>query len=75
MDAASGDVLLRVFQTREELLKEISRCETRVVDLESALKQQGLVTLALIGRLMEERGRVYTAQRDRERDFTICKKL
>uniref|UniRef100_A0A3Q3WIB9 Janus kinase and microtubule-interacting protein C-terminal domain-containing protein n=1 Tax=Mola mola TaxID=94237 RepID=A0A3Q3WIB9_MOLML len=29
-------------KTREQLLKEISRCETRVADLESALKQQGL---------------------------------
>lgn len=37
-------VLFSVFQTREQLLTEISRYETRVADLESALKQQGLVT-------------------------------
>ncbi len=36
-------VLFPVFQTREQLLTEISRYETRVADLESALKQQGLV--------------------------------
>lgn len=37
-------ILISVFQTREQLLKEISRYESRVTDLESALKQQGLVT-------------------------------
>lgn len=41
-------VLFPVFQTREQLLSEISRYETRVADLESALKQQGLVTHSLI---------------------------
>lgn len=33
-----------MFQTREQLLKEISRYESRVIDLESCLKEQGLVT-------------------------------
>jgi len=36
--------LFHVFQTREQLLAEISRYQSRVADLESALKQQGLVT-------------------------------
>lgn len=31
------------FQTREQLLKDISHYQTRIKDLESALKQQGLV--------------------------------
>lgn len=37
-------LVLSVFQTREQLLTEISRYQSRVADLESALKQQGLVT-------------------------------
>uniref|UniRef100_A0A669DVB1 Janus kinase and microtubule interacting protein 3 n=1 Tax=Oreochromis niloticus TaxID=8128 RepID=A0A669DVB1_ORENI len=35
-------------KTREQLLSEISRYQSRVSDLESALKQQGLVTCKLI---------------------------
>lgn len=37
-------VVFFVFQTREQLLSEISQYQSRVSDLESALKQQGLVT-------------------------------
>lgn len=37
-------VVFCVFQTREQLLSEISRYQSRISDLESALKQQGLVT-------------------------------
>lgn len=33
-----------LLQTREHLLAEISQYQTKIADLESALKQQGLVT-------------------------------
>lgn len=39
-----ADGLVMCFQTREQLLKELSRSQSRVADLESALSQQGLVT-------------------------------
>lgn len=39
-----GMVLSPVFQTREQLLNEISQYQSRMADLESALKHQGLVS-------------------------------